>query len=62
MKHWLQRLLSRVNHAVDRQVVGALEGTGTELTDVIPLVYKSQTCMLYSEQPQDITVNADQSG
>lgn len=37
-KHRLQWLLSRVNHTVHSQVVGALEGTSTELTYVVPLV------------------------
>lgn len=34
----LQGLLSCVNHAVHSQIVGALEGTSTELTNVVPLV------------------------
>lgn len=37
-RYSLQRLLARVDHPVHCQVVGALEGPGTVLADVIPLI------------------------
>ena len=39
----LQWLLPSVDHPVDRQIVGALERTGAELTDVVPLVWEKHT-------------------
>lgn len=48
----LQGLLARVDHPVHRQVVGALEGPGAVLADVIPLIWKTTAvAALLSHRP-----------